>query len=1327
MSLVRHGHLDLQAAAVLVSVTALGARADRTQGAARDIVNYLEGGIDGDRARPGTKGEPAPTLSSSAASPGSYFSDAPELPGRWRGVGTTHLGSIVGEEHFTRVLLGQDPISGTQLVTATGSAGRAKNHARIDRAGDPSERIALSEAAELIGIDHSYLRRIARRTAAEQPEPDPSTAPGTASTSRSSSSTGGRSGTYLSADKVDGQWVVSRAEVERFIAERQIPQVVMAYDVTFSAPKSLSILWATGSPEVRALVEEAFEAGVARGVAYLEANAVWVRRGRGSEPAGEMIAASYRHSTNRELEPQLHEHVVIANMGAGPGGRVQALDGRGLFAHATTAGYLAEAEMQHACNRRGIAWTATHRGIANVEGVGDDAIRAMSTRRQQILNLTSELGTHSTRARQQAALMTRAGKTTGTDPTKLRSAWVERLAAHGFGPAELEAATTAAPARLWTPADTERLRRHLAGPDGVTEQKAIFDRRDVIQTIVDHAAGRLSADEVEHHADAWLHSIEAIPLEPGDHKPVGIGGQLYTTPTMIRLEETIANSYQAGHDTNTAVVPTRIIETEITRWETASGHRLGDDQKAMIHAICGSGDRHQAVVGPAGSGKTAALEVAARAWEAAGYQVAGAAVNGTAAEVLQRSTGIPSRTVAGLVTRLDTAPAPVLDARTVVIVDEASTLGNRHHARLTHHVDAAGAAMRTIGDPHQHSSVDAGGLWAELVARHRDRTPTLVENRRQSAPEMADVRLANADYRNGRIAEAIARLDANKRIVTAPSTGELLDALTADWYLDQHIHRDRPSRMIAEHHTERRALNARAQALLRADGTLIGPGVTIGEASFHVGDRVIARAANRHLHPAGEPKSYVRNGTTGTITAIDDAHLTVDFDHRGPVAVPHAWLTSELRPGVAGGLAPAYAVTSHAAQGDTYAAGRMLTNDNSQPDAVYVGLTRGSNDTRLYTISREPHTTDTDPHLPRIDPRPDDPVDALTHQLDKTRPTDVATTRAPDIAAILHASQRPLTDLEHAGDPISQQAATIAIARITHHAISDPSPAIETAIGPRHDHPDPALWDAAATRCALYRARWEPEGLNTLLSHPPGGDAPEAQREEHDETRRALLDAQAAHLGDTPTSVIAARRNELLAQAGQQPGPDARLLRHDHARALDAHRRSESDLTAARAEFTAASTPRSRRQDPDRYELTRRRLVDAERQHATSRAQLASVQHLTGAASQSPEALETIRHQIAVTDTALEPRIRAAVENPAPYLIDAIGERPESDPAWDRRATIIETYRHAALGKTPSDGPLSRDNPALGQEPVAASLRGAWLDATRTTTPTTTADLVRQR
>lgn len=1107
-----------------VSVTALGARPDRAMAAANDIVNYLEGGQTGDRARAGSAAA-EPQLGQQS-SPGSYYSDSPEQAGRWRGDGTADLGTPVDAEAFRRALLGQDPVTGRQLVTASGSSARAKHLPRGLPDGDPNELLTLNVAAEAIGVDVSYLRRLARestsRSSTNSPpglENPPPAAPDQA---------------YLAAEKVENRWMVSRAEIERFIAARHQPQVVMAYDITFSAPKSLSILWAAGDTPTRQLCEEAFEAGVARGVEYLERNAIYVGRQADRRPAGEMIAASYRHSTNRELEPQLHEHVVIANMGRTPDGTVRALDSRSLFANATTAGYLAEAEMQHHCNRLGVGWTETRRGIANVAGVPDEAIRAMSTRREQILNLTAELGTDSALARQKAALATRASKETSVDLDQLRHQWIERLQKHGFGPKQLAAATNAEPTRPWTDADTQRLDRRLASSSGVTEQKAIFDRRDVIQTIVDHAGGRLTADEVEQHADRWLHTDVAIPLANLEQFEIDCNATTYTTPTMVRLEATIADSYKQGHDTDSAIVSEPIIDTAITNWESATGHKLGDDQAAMVRSICGSGDQFQAVVGPAGSGKTAALEVAARSWEAAGYQVIGAAVNGTAAEVLERSTGVPSRTVAGLVTRLDTANHQILQPNTIVLVDEASTLGNRQHARLVHHVTQAGAAMRAIGDPAQHGAVEAGGMWAHLITNHANRTPTLTENRRQNTPGMADVRLANSDYRAGRIAEAIGRLEANQRIVTAETSGELLDHLAADWYVDRTTNPDAPTRMIAEHHRERRALNARAQQLLRHDGTLTGPAARIGDAAFHVGDEVIARAPNRQLHPADDRSVYIRNGTTGTVTAIHGEpgteSLTVDFKNRGEITVPHEWLTAELRPGLIGGLAPAYAVTSHAAQGDTYRTGRIIATDTASTEAVYVGLTRGTHDARIYTVRSEPHTADTDPRLPRIeDPRTE--IEALTDQLSTHHATELATVAEPDIDRILALSRLGLSELAEADDSLARRAERIVEQRISFTARSNPDSSIVGTVGPRPDDRDLAsVWDTGIEAAAIYSARWNADARTTAPV-----EAPERQRIEHADATLKLRNARVASLTEQPTADLAAARNELVSEARTTP------------------------------------------------------------------------------------------------------------------------------------------------------------------------------------------------
>ena len=918
----------------------------------------------------------------------------------------------------------------------------------------------------------------------------------------------------------------------------------------------------------------------------------------------------------------------------------------------------------------------------------------MSTRREQILNLTTELGSDSAHARQKAALATRASKDTSVDPAALRQQWTERLAANGFGPDELALATTAEPIRVWADGDTVRLDCHLAGSKGVTEQQAIFDRRDVIQAIVDHAGGRLNGDEVEHHADRWLHTAAVIPLSQLDpdryttESNIGLGveGTTYTTPTMVKLEASIYDGYRQGHEVGAATVEGHQIEAAIASWEATTGHQLGDDQVAMVRSICGSGDRFQAVVGPAGSGKTAALEIAARAWESAGFEVVGAAVNGTAAEVLQRSTGVPSRTVAGLVTRLDTTDRPIISERTVVLIDEASTLGNRQHARLVDHVTRAGAAMRTIGDPSQHGAVEAGGMWEHLVAQHAERTPRLTRNRRQSTEEMTDVRMANLDYRSGRIAEAIGRLETNQRIVTAATSGELLDQLTADWYVDRKTSPDSTSRMMAEHHRERRALNNRAQALLSADGTLDGPGTRIGEENFHIGDEVIARAPNRSLHPSQDPKAYVRNGTVGTVIGIDGGPgaetVTVDFKHRGPITVPHDWLTAELRPGITGALTPDYAVTSHAAQGDTYRTGRIVATDTASTEAVYVGLTRGSHDARIYTVRNEPHTIDTDPRLPRIeDPRTE--IEVLTDQLSKQRPTELASVANPDIAHVLHLTRRPLQELMNSTDPFATQAQSIVESRIAYISRAAPDPEVVEYLGPRPSDDGLAeTWDRGIEAIAIYQARSQ---THEVIPSPPSPGTEMARR--YDDVTDKVRSAQISSLTEMPTTELATRRAQAVADARSVPTTHLRLLRSDVDKA-----QASFDSAATRA--AAPTTPQ-----PD---------TDDQGMAAQARAELDAAKARRRDAEVSQQAMTRYERKVQNIDAALTPRIDFAMETPSTYITDTLGDRPtDNSDRWDKAATAIETYRHATLGIEPSAGPL-HEVPSIGTKPANPVQAEAW-------------------
>ncbi|MCP4227288.1 MAG: relaxase domain-containing protein, partial [Actinomycetia bacterium] len=357
-------------------------------------------------------------------------------------------------------------------------------------------------------------------------------------------------------------------------------------------------------------------------------------------------------------------HVVVANMGTTSGGKVQALDGRGLFAEGTTAGHLAEAEIQSILNQQGYRFTPTENGIAHLEQIPQEAVDAFSTRRTQILEEVGALGIDSPAARQNAAYATRAAKVDGVDRQELERTWRRTLAANGMTPEQLRVARSHDAPLLWTPADTDRLDRFLTSSDGVTRATGVFDRRDVIHSITDHTGGRLNAQDVQAHADRWLATDAVIPLRPipGSigHDFIGRSGRValapgtihYTTPQVVATELAITEAYTAGLNRGTGVAARSTVGDAIAGWEASTGHQLGSDQVAMVRSITTSGHQFQAVVGPAGSGKTAALEVAARAWEKDGFTVVGASVNGNAAEFLARSTGLPTRTVASLLERL---------------------------------------------------------------------------------------------------------------------------------------------------------------------------------------------------------------------------------------------------------------------------------------------------------------------------------------------------------------------------------------------------------------------------------------------------------------------------------------------------------------------------------------------------------------------------------------------------------------------------------------------------------------------------------------------------
>ena len=224
---------------------------------------------------------------------------------------------------------------------------------------------------------------------------------------------------------------------------RVVPRRVPGFDLTFSAPKSVSVLFGVGDDELRGAIQDAHDQAVREALAYVEREAGVTRRGAGGAAviAGRgLIGAAFRHRTSRAGDPQLHTHVLVANLVLGADGRWGTLDGRRIYAHAKTAGYLYEHRLRALLTRElGFEWEPVRNGIADVAGVAPAVRRAFSRRRVEIEAEMARRGATSAGAAQVATLATRRAKDYRVTPERLAPEWRERAAALGLDDAAVRA------------------------------------------------------------------------------------------------------------------------------------------------------------------------------------------------------------------------------------------------------------------------------------------------------------------------------------------------------------------------------------------------------------------------------------------------------------------------------------------------------------------------------------------------------------------------------------------------------------------------------------------------------------------------------------------------------------------------------------------------------------------------------------------------------------------------------------------------------------------------------------------------------------------------
>jgi conjugative relaxase-like TrwC/TraI family protein len=163
--------------------------------------------------------------------------------------------------------------------------------------------------------------------------------------------------------------------------------VVAGFGLTFSPPKTVSVLWGTADTEIAASALDAQERAVEASLAFLQGHAAFTRRGAGGvfqvDSEG-FLAAAFTHRTSRAADPQLHTHVLVANKVRASDGRWRSLDARELFEHQKATGMLYKAALRaELTTALGVRWTEVdENGIAEIEGVPQELVETWSSRRR---------------------------------------------------------------------------------------------------------------------------------------------------------------------------------------------------------------------------------------------------------------------------------------------------------------------------------------------------------------------------------------------------------------------------------------------------------------------------------------------------------------------------------------------------------------------------------------------------------------------------------------------------------------------------------------------------------------------------------------------------------------------------------------------------------------------------------------------------------------------------------------------------------------------------------------------------------------------------------
>ena len=618
-------------------------------------------------------------------------------------------------------------------------------------------------------------------------------------------------------------------------------------DVTLSAPKSVSLAaLVDGDRRVVRAHDEAVRATLDWIEEELLLTRQWDRERRRHRRvrSPSLVAAVFRHLANRNLDPQLHSHAVVANMTRTGDGEWRSLDLGALGSNEMLIGAFYRNELAVRLVELGYDLEpslAGHVPSFEIRGYGRPVLRSFSTRRREILEWVQKHGVANTASRrQQAALATRKRKDE-PDRAAMTAMWAVRAREMGMASRKAQAMRRRRRRIHATAVDGAALSAAeivWRGMEQLEERRSVFAARMLETLALGHSPGAFRLPALRAAVRGLVRDGHLVAAKKRRDPS-------FATDRILRGERDVVARMRAGIGDGAPTVAEGAVD------EGLAASVLTEGQKHAVRHILCSHDRILGVQGYAGTGKTAMLREVVRL--AGAKRVIGLAPTAVAARALGEEAGIPARTLAWFLARFgDAADGLVGDealaalreryAGTVLVLDEASMVGTVQMQALMRIAETLGIGrLALVGDTAQLRAVDAGGPF-RLLQRAGMPIAVMDEILRQRTPELKAAVDATVDREP---ALAVERLGDDVHEVDAGALGETAARI---WLgLDEAARRE--TVLLAPTHELRERINATLREALAEEGVLHGRTLTI--------ERLVSRGMTR------AQKGDIRNWVEG--------------------------------------------------------------------------------------------------------------------------------------------------------------------------------------------------------------------------------------------------------------------------------------------------------------------------------------------------------------------------------------------------------------------------------------------------------------------------------